>query len=62
MRQVQIGTETVEYTSKSSYTTYQEAQAFRDGIEYANDSALTVVGILEGTKEFHVYLLDEDEL
>jgi hypothetical protein len=60
LRRTQIAGETVEYTSKTSYATAAEAQAFRDGIELANDSALSVVGICEGIGEFHVYIFDKD--
>jgi|HubBroStandDraft_1064217.scaffolds.fasta_scaffold358620_3 hypothetical protein len=60
MRQIQIAGETVEFTSEIVYGTPQEASAFRDGVELVNDSALTVVGILEKDGQYSVFLYDED--
>lgn len=48
------------------FNTEAEAKAFRDGIEYVNDSAVEVVEILErategqGLPEFTVFVRDED--
>jgi hypothetical protein len=60
--QIQIAGETVEFTNVTKYSTAAEAIAFREGVEYANDSALTVVGILEHGGDFMVYMFDEDLL
>ena len=48
--------------SKSSFTfrTEAEAEAFRQGIEYVNDSSLQVIEIVEDRHGWHVSIRDED--
>ena len=58
--QIQIAGETVEYTSRRSFNSAVAANCFREGIEYVNDSALTVVAINEEDGLFTVYMFDED--
>jgi hypothetical protein len=55
-----IANEDVVYTDERIFGSAQEANAFREGIEYANDSALTVVGIDEHKGQYSVFMFDED--
>ena len=60
MRQIQIAGETVEYTNEMVFGTPQEAEAFREGVHCAEDSTLSVVGIIEKDGQFSVLLYDTD--
>ena len=50
------------YVSKrtAEYGTFIEAKAFAEGVEFANDSALTVVKIESNGKNWVVHMEDED--
>jgi hypothetical protein len=61
VRQVQIAGETVEYNVESVWSTPQEANAYREGIEFVNDSAVSVVGVIEKDGQYSVLILDEDQ-
>ena len=60
MRQVQVAGETVQYNVETVYGSPQEANAFREGVEYVNDSAITVVGVIEKDGQYSVLLFDLD--
>ena len=60
IRRTVIANEIVVYTHHQTFGTAQEANAFREGVEYANDSALKVTGIQEERGQYVVFLLDED--
>jgi hypothetical protein len=57
---IKINGEEIHYTDKKKFGTAQEANAFREGVEYANDSALSVVDIIEDKGQYSVLLYDED--
>jgi len=57
---IRIDGEQIEFTNKMEFDSEEEAAAFREGIHYANDSALSVVGIQEHNGVWTVYLYDVD--
>jgi hypothetical protein len=61
MQREMIDGEEILYTDAKAFDTEEEANAFVEGIEYANDGALTVSAVVENQfGRFDVLLLDED--